>query len=81
MIGDRLDADIRPARALGLRTIHALVSPGLSPDGSPEAELYLASLKRARVGEQSSGAPDETPDAVVTSLDQIPAALERLASS
>lgn len=78
MIGDRLDADIRPARALGLRTIHALVSPGLASDGSPEAELYLASLKRARVGHQTAGSADETPDAVVASLDQIPAAIERL---
>jgi putative hydrolase of the HAD superfamily len=57
MVGDRLDYDVRPARAIGMRAVWVL--RGEAPDEPTPEQLAEA-------------------DAAVRSLDELPAALERL---
>ncbi len=79
MIGDRIDADIRPARQMGMKAIHAQVNPGLPETfESPEARLYRESHGRVRLGNMPPTDELEQADAVVTSIADIPAAVERV---
>ncbi len=80
MIGDRIDADIRPAREMGMKAIHVQVTPGLPASfDSPEAVLYRKSLVRVRLGSLPPADEFERADAVVTAIDEIPAAVASLA--
>ena len=60
MIGDRIDADIAPAKKLGMRTIWVNMSPKSQrycPEGELE-ELYIESLKKrphAELGQEMRG--------------------------
>mgnify|MGYP000901836514 CR=1 FL=1 len=78
MVGDRIDFDISPAKALGMRTIQAYHQEESPPEDADEyARMYFASLQRARVAEVQPQSPGETPDAVVTSFAEIPATVRR----
>ena len=81
MVGDRLDNDIAPARALGMWTIQVLTNP--AEQGfqvrTPAEERYIASLARAPVRGAGKGA-GTLPHATVGSIHEVPAALERLFS-
>ena len=74
MIGNRLDVDVRPARRLGMRTILCYLSPeskGWDPPAEAE-RAYLASLGRVHNWRTVPQDAEETPDAVVRALPEIP---------
>ena len=58
MVGDRIDFDVEPARALGFHTVR---------------------IKWGPFRNQSPLRPGQVPDVEVTSLAEVPAALDRLA--
>lgn len=79
MIGDRIDYDIRPAKALGMRAIQTHYQEELLPEQPDEyTKLYFASLERARVAQVKPNSPGETPDAVIATLAELPAAVRKL---
>jgi HAD superfamily hydrolase (TIGR01509 family) len=77
MVGDRIDNDIAPARAVGMRTVW--VCPDIRDKGyePPDelARLYFESQLRCGVSRVAPGSAEEEPDAMVTTIDQIPAAV------
>ncbi len=79
MIGDRIDYDIQPAKALGMRAIQVYYRDESQPEELDEyARQYYASLRRARVAQVRPTSPAETPDAVITTLAALPAAVRKL---
>jgi len=73
MIGDRIDNDIRPARALGMRTLWLPLTQD-KKDYTPTTELekkYFASLKRACVSHLLPRNQSETPDAIAADFTEI----------
>ncbi|MBU0985039.1 MAG: HAD family hydrolase [candidate division Zixibacteria bacterium] len=83
MVGDRIDYDIEPANRLGLHTVHVKHKRELEldPNLTEPARLYLSSLSRVSVSDVTPALPDQYPDAVVHSLQDIPAAVAALAHS
>ncbi|MHC4789705.1 MAG: HAD family hydrolase [Planctomycetota bacterium] len=82
MIGDRIDVDIRPARALGMGTIWVrlpLEAKGYAP-ADPLGRLYFESQQRIGLSRVAARDEEETPDATVTSLDGIPGAVAAIAA-
>ncbi len=80
MIGDRIDADIAPARSLGLRTIWFRVDPDdkgweLVDDFS---RAYRASQKKASASALPPSADEDNPDCVVHSPQELVAAVRSL---
>ncbi|MFP4499494.1 MAG: HAD family hydrolase [Candidatus Hydrogenedentota bacterium] len=80
MIGDRIDNDIAPAKALGLGTIQVRMDPGENGfDPRDEAErAYIESLRRAPARGRGNHRLVH-PDAAVTRLADLPAAVEHVA--
>jgi HAD superfamily hydrolase (TIGR01509 family) len=80
MIGDRIDADIRPAKTLGLRTVQVCARFDCFRDGAEDARdrMYRESLERIRVGGFEPTVPGDRPDALVTSLASLPETLASL---
>jgi HAD superfamily hydrolase (TIGR01662 family) len=80
MVGDRIDNDIAPARALGLHTIWfhpPLKEKGYTPaEGEPR--LYFESQQRASIGSIRPSGPHERPDAEATSSRELLIAVRRL---
>lgn len=73
MVGDRIDNDIRPAKALGMRTCWLTLDAaarGWTPADAFE-RAYAASAAAVNVSARGPAGPDETPDATAES----PAAL------
>jgi len=73
MIGDRLDYDIRPAKAIGMRTVLARFrfNVPVEPD-EPYVKMYVNSLRRARVSYARPAGPEETPDHTISSFARLP---------
>jgi HAD superfamily hydrolase (TIGR01662 family) len=70
MIGDRVDNDIAPARAVGMKTILYQLpheAKGYIPKGELET-LYFESQLRESICRIPPRRPEETPDAVATDL-------------
>ena len=80
MVGDRIDNDIRPAKALGMRTIWVKWdhnTKGYAPTGSL-AKLYLDSQCRASTSTRPPQTQQDQPDMTVESIQQIPKAVEKI---
>lgn len=80
MIGDRIDADVRPAKAAGMKTIWVRQNSQANDPvpGIPLWQTYFESIRRASVSESEPVTADARPDRVVWSLSEIPAAIEGL---
>ena len=80
MIGDRLDYDILPAKAQGMKTILTRMDYRNMVEVPPteEARWYFESLARVRVSGAEPRTEGERPDAVVTLLEQIPSVIDEL---
>jgi len=77
MIGDRIDNDIRPAKALGMKTLWfnlGFTRRGWEPSDEFE-RCYVESLMSANVSDKEPKTPEETPDYVATSPGQLVAML------
>ena len=79
MIGDRIDADITPAKALGMHAI--LVKSRFDelerPVFDERDQLYYENLGRVRVGDSDPAESDRVPDVVLGSLSDLPDFLTR----
>jgi 5'-nucleotidase len=83
MVGDRLDNDIRPARALGFHTIwfHApLLEKGYDPPPGT-ARAYFESQQRISIAQILPHGPEEQPDGEATSCATLLAEIHRLKDS
>lgn len=78
MVGDRLDNDIAPAKALGMGAIQVCMNPAEHgyQARTPAEARYLDSLQRAPCRGAGSG-KGVTPDATVRSIHEVPRVLER----
>lgn len=81
MIGDRIDYDIRPAKALGMKAVQVKIpaSPPATFD-SDEERLYYESVGRVRVGADEPHSAVDIPDAIVRAFDEIPSVVGSLQS-
>lgn len=80
MIGDRIDYDILPANKIGMKTMWAKLDfdrKAYIPD-TEYRRLYFTSQNRVRVSRVEPRTEVERPNLTVTSLDEIPNAVERL---
>jgi len=82
MVGNRLDADVIPAKRAGMRAILCeieLSTKGWYPPGGDEL-LYLQSLTRVPNWSNNTAglSADERPDGVVTRLSELPAVVEEI---
>ncbi len=78
MIGDRLDADIEPAKELGMRAVLARWAFDVWDGGETEWErAFHDSLKRARVGDVATNRKPK-PDVVVDRIEELPTVIGRL---
>jgi FMN phosphatase YigB (HAD superfamily) len=80
MVGDRIDNDITPARALGMKTIWfhpPLAEKGYVPPEGP-ARLYFESQLRISVSDLGPAKPEEMPDAEVRSAADLVRQVRRL---
>lgn len=79
MIGDRIDADITPAKRLGMKTIHYCRRFSPPPEsevkatGLAYASEYFASAERVSIPEISPENDDEKPDRTVRDITEVPA--------
>lgn len=77
MVGDRIDNDVRPAKAIGMKTAWLRLGHegrGWKP-GNEFEEHYAASMALANCSEWPPDGPDNTPDLVVHSGDELVSAL------
>ncbi|PKO17917.1 hypothetical protein CVU37_06160 [candidate division BRC1 bacterium HGW-BRC1-1] len=73
MIGDRVDNDVAPAKALGMRTMQICLDAktrGWEPDDD-FARAYFESVSKCNVSGRAPANADETPDYVVRSADEL----------
>ena len=73
MVGNRLEADVAPARRLGMRTVFCYLSPeekGWHPT-EPDRRYYLDELARVPNWRREPLAPEEAPDATVRSMAEV----------
>lgn len=80
MIGDRVDNDICPARAIGMKTIWLKLQQsrkGYQPKAGFE-QRYFESLRRASASHLPPKNAAETPDVMVEDFDAIMSAIEQL---
>lgn len=80
MVGDRIDNDIAPAKAVGMATVWVrldLREKGYEPPDEL-ARLYFGSQLRAGVSRVEPRGPHEEPDATVTAIARIPDAVAGL---
>lgn len=83
MIGDRIDNDIRPAKSLGMRTLWLRLdfeSRGWRPADAFEA-CYCQSAEKANVSEREPQTPEEEPDLVAHSPEELATLLLSLAQA
>ena len=80
MVGDRIDNDVVPARALGIRAIWFHVpheAKGWIPsDGT--ARLHFESQRRVSVGQIGPKSPEERPDGEARSAEELVCEVRRL---
>jgi HAD superfamily hydrolase (TIGR01662 family) len=80
MVGDRIDHDIKPARAVGMKTIWFPILPDIK-GWEPQAEFekkYYASLQRACVSHLMPTEETEIPDTIARDFGLILVEVERL---
>lgn len=73
MIGDRLDNDVSPAKALGMKTVWLRLgheARGWEPQTEFE-KLYLASMREGCFSEREPRGPEEEPDFVANSPEEL----------
>ncbi len=83
MLGDRIDNDIRPAKAVGLKTLW-FPAPVDQKGYVPKTEIevkYFASLKRASVAHLQPQQVSEQPDGIARIFGEMVAEVERLAGA
>ncbi len=81
MVGDRADNDIAPARSVGMWTILFRIphdQKAYRPRGEYET-LYFESQGRESISRIAPAGPEETPDAVAESVDEMLSAIDAIA--
>jgi 5'-nucleotidase len=80
MVGDRIDNDIAPAKAVGMRTVW--VRPDIREKGYEPADewarLYFESQLRCGVSRVAPAGPHEEPDVTIARIADLPAAIASL---
>jgi len=80
MIGDRLDNDITPARAAGMRTLQLILPPGAKGFHPREEYEKLYMREKEYCHRHLRGAPQkgEAPEATAETVEQIPGLVSKL---
>jgi 5'-nucleotidase len=82
MVGDRIDNDIRPAKKAGMRTVwldQDFNAMSYQPRDDYE-RLYIQSYLRITGIDQGIKGPQDQPDEIIRTIDQLPAALSRISA-
>ena len=82
MVGDRIDNDIRPAKTLGMKTVwldqdFRIIS--YLPKDDRE-RLYTQSYLKITGIDQGIKGPQDRPDEIIQTIDQLPAVLSRISA-
>jgi HAD superfamily hydrolase (TIGR01509 family) len=83
MIGDRVDNDVAPAKAVGMKTICVLMdvwSKGYEPADGFE-KRYFESMHRACLSRLRASGNHQQPDVLVYSVAEIPGAVQKIAGA
>jgi HAD superfamily hydrolase (TIGR01509 family) len=83
MIGDRVDNDVAPAKAVGMKTICVLMdvwSKGYEPADGFE-KRYFESMHRACLSRLGASGNHQQPDVLIHSISEIPDAVKRIAGA
>lgn len=82
MVGDRIDNDIRPAKMLGMKTVwldQDFRTISYAPENDHE-RLYAQSYIKITGIDQGIKGPQDRPDEIIQTIDQLPAALSRIST-
>jgi len=82
MVGDRIDNDIRPAKMLGMKTVwldQDFRTISYAPENDHE-RLYAQSYIKITGIDQGIKGPQDRPDEIIQTIDQLPEALSRIST-
>ncbi|MBI4726704.1 HAD family hydrolase [candidate division TA06 bacterium] len=82
MVGDRIDNDIRPAKSLGMKTVwldQDFRAMSYQPKDNYE-RLYIQSYLKITGIDQGIKGPQDRPDEIIQTIDQLPEALSRISA-